>query len=175
MNIKDRAMLVAEKAHQNQTYGIYPYMYHIREIADLVESITQKFESHIWNADVLIVTAILHDVLEDSDLSYNDIKKEFGENIAELVYCITDELGRNRKERKSKTYSKIRKNCETVLIKICDRIVNIEYSKRTNSKMFKLYKSEHEIFCDELDIKNWSKCECCVEDAFKKLERVLEE
>ena len=88
----------------------------------------------------------MHDVLEDTHLSYNDIKKEFGEDIAELVYAVTDELGRNRKERKEKTYPKIKGNPKAIAVKLCDRIANVREAKSSASKMFRMYKDEHAEF-----------------------------
>ena len=102
MNNKDRAFLVAEKAHINQIYDIYPYIYHIKQVVKVAEELGYD--------ESIIIACILHDTLEDTALSYNDIKKAFGEEIAEIVYAVTDELGRNRLERKQKTYPKIRAN-----------------------------------------------------------------
>ena len=92
MNNKERALLVATKAHSGQTYDIYPYDYHFKRVAEIAT---------IYGYDeAIIVSCLLHDVLEDTELSYNDIKTAFGEEVAEIVYSVTDELGRNRKERK---------------------------------------------------------------------------
>jgi (p)ppGpp synthase/HD superfamily hydrolase len=88
----------------------------------------------------------LHDILEDTPLSYNDVKKEFGEKVADIVYDVTDELGKNRKERKERTYPKIRANHDAILVKICDRIANANNSKKLNKRMFEMYKKEHRDF-----------------------------
>lgn len=135
MNTKERALLVAEKAHSTQTYDIYPYIYHIKQVV--------KIATELGYDEDIIVASTLHDVLEDSDLSYNDIKDSFGVNVAEIVYCVTDELGRNRKERKEKTYPKIKGNWKATVVKICDRIANMEHSKKYNPKMFKMYQKEY--------------------------------
>jgi (p)ppGpp synthase/HD superfamily hydrolase len=143
MNDLDKALMIAEKAHNNQSYdGIYPYMYHIKEVV----RIAQELE---FNVDIQIACA-LHDVLEDSDLTYNDIKKVFNTEIAEIVYAVTDELGRNRKERKEKTYPKIKANWKAIAVKLCDRIVNIEHSISTNSRFKDLYIKEYVDFKEHL-------------------------
>ena len=49
----------------------------------------------------------LHDTIEDTDTSYRDLFDRFGEEVAELVYAVTSELGRNRAERNRKTCAKI--------------------------------------------------------------------
>lgn len=138
MNTKERAMLVAEKAHAGQSYDIYPYIYHVKQVAEIAEKLGYD--------ESVVVASILHDTLEDGNLSYNDILKSFGEEIAEIVYAVTDELGRNRKERKLKTYPKIKNNWKAVAVKLCDRIANIKQSKEYNPKMLKCYSDEHNDF-----------------------------
>ena len=150
MDLLKKALLVAEKAHQNQSYGIFPYMYHILDVISVLEEIyAKKYISRIIKTEI-IVSCALHDALEDSDLSYNDIKKVFGENIAEIVYAVTDELGRNRKERKEKTYPKIKANYKAVIVKVCDRISNMRNAKETNKKMFDMYVKENNDFYHNL-------------------------
>ena len=138
MNTKERAILVAEKVHAGQSYDIYPYIYHIKEVVEIAEKLGYD--------ESIVVACFLHDALEDGNLSYNDIKKSFGEEIAEIVYAVTDELGRNRKERKLKTYPKIKNNWKAAAVKICDRIANIKQSKEFNPKMLKCYQEEHDDF-----------------------------
>lgn len=135
----ERALLVAERAHSNQTYGIYPYMYHIKQVVGIAE--TYGFSEDI------IVACALHDVLEDSDISHNDIKKHFGSVVADIVYRVTDELGKDRKSRKEKTYAKIKGSRNASLVKACDRLANVLYSKEYNKSMFEMYKNEHDRFC----------------------------
>ncbi len=146
MTNKERALLVADKAHANQTYDIYPYGYHIRQVVKIAEELGYD--------ESIIVASALHDTLEDTELSYNDLKKAFGEEVAEIVYCVTDELGRNRKERKAKTYPKIQGNWKATIVKICDRIANMQQSKDYNQKLFDMYKKEHEDFCRSLMCKD---------------------
>ena len=143
MNNKERALLVADRVHSGQTYDIYPYGYHIRQVVKLAEEMGYD--------ESIVVAAALHDSLEDTDLSYNDIKKAFGEEVAEIVYCVTDELGRDRKERKSKTYPKIRSNWKACVVKICDRIANVTQAKLYNPRLFKMYQDEHAEFQKQLD------------------------
>ena len=68
----------------------------------------------------------------------NKIKDYFGEDVAEMVFAVTDELGRNRKERKVKTYPKIAANPEAIILKLADRIANIEHGGKID-----MYKKEH--------------------------------
>ena len=159
----ERALLVAEKAHANQSYDIYPYFYHIKQVV--------KIATELGFDESIIVASALHDTLEDTDLSYNDIKKAFGLEVAEIVYCVTDELGRNRKERKEKTYPKIKSNWKAVVVKICDRIANVNQSKLYNKTLFEMYKKEHQDFTKNLksDINE----DYAIEKAWQKLYLII--
>lgn len=142
MNNRERALNVADRVHKGQTYDIYSYGYHIRQVLSIADELGYD--------ESITLACILHDTLEDTDLSYNDIKKAFGEEVAEIVYCVTDELGRNRTERKMNTYPKIKANWKATAVKICDRIANMRQSKEYNEKLFKMYQKEHVDFCKNL-------------------------
>jgi len=142
MNLKEKALLIAERAHANQTYDIYPYIYHPKTVANIAEELGYD--------EAIVVACILHDVIEDGAVSYNDIKGIFGEEIAEIVFAVTDELGRNRKERKTKTYPKIVALWKATVVKICDRIANVSHSKEYTPKLMKMYVREHDDFCANL-------------------------
>ena len=118
--VKEAAYL-AISLHGTQTYDKHPYYYHLEQVVDVLK----EFE---FTEDKYIISGYLHDVMEDTAISYNDIKNQFGEDIAEIVYAVTDELGRNRKERKAKTYPKIRANPDAIIIKLADRIANVRNS-----------------------------------------------
>lgn len=146
MTNKEKALLVAQRVHANQLYDIFPYMYHILKTVDIAEELGYE--------EPIITACVLHDSLEDTDLSYQDIKKYFGEEIAEIVFAVTDELARNRKERKEKTLSKVKENWKAVAVKICDRIANVSHSKEYNENKFQMYKKEHTEFYNYIHNEN---------------------
>jgi guanosine-3',5'-bis(diphosphate) 3'-pyrophosphohydrolase len=157
----EEVKMFAIRFHGLQDYDGFPYHKHLIDVESLVLRFSNDFDLHI--------AAWLHDILEDCPVSYNDIKSKFGERVAEIVYAVTDELGRNRKERKEKTYPKIKSNNDAVLIKICDRIANIENCILTNNSMLKAYKKEHENFVMSL------KSDGVWDDAWNYLENVISE
>lgn len=134
----EMALMVAEKEHGNQSYDIFGYMYHIRLVVKIAQMLGYD--------ETIQVSCALHDVMEDGSLSYNDIKRYFGEEVAEIVFAVTDEMGRNRKEKKTKTYEKIRANWKAVAVKLCDRIGNMVHSAKYNPNMISMYKKEHDNF-----------------------------
>lgn len=82
----DRAIVFAVKAHHNtERRGKgFPYIVHPMEAVEIVASITADQE--------LLAAAALHDTLEDTDITVEDIRAEFGEHIAELVHSESDQL-----------------------------------------------------------------------------------
>jgi guanosine-3',5'-bis(diphosphate) 3'-pyrophosphohydrolase len=133
------ARLVAIKAHGNQDYdGIFPYEKHLEDVIDVLK----RF--HVTDPKYLCA-AYLHDVLEDGAVSYTKIKRYFGEDVAEMVYCVTDEMGRNRKEKKKKTLPKTGENPDAVIIKLADRIANIEMGGKID-----MYAKEYDEFRSHL-------------------------
>ena len=113
------AKLVAVKAHGNQTYGeFFPYEIHLDDVVAVL--IRFGFSGKY------IIAGYLHDAIEDTALSYNKIKNFHGYEVAEMVYCVTDEQGRNRSEKKLKTLPKTASNPDAIILKLADRIANIE-------------------------------------------------
>ena len=172
----------ASKHHKGQWYGSKPYMYHLKKVSDVALDFGYTDES-------ILMGCLLHDIIEDTEVTYKDIKEKFGEEVAEIVYCVTDELGRSRKERKSKTYKKIRNNPKSIVVKLCDRISNITESMGNdnyNLKLMKMYLDEHNEFVngisndDSLDLTTrcWIKYYSVIEDLeneFKKLDNIIKD
>lgn len=133
----------ALKAHKGQSYGAREYSFHL----EAVVSIAKEFD---LNEDI-IAACWLHDTIEDCNVSFQDIKNICGEKVAEIVYCVTDELGRNRSERKAKTYPKIKNNNDALCVKLCDRIANLQQSILDNNEsLLSMYLEEHNDFKQQL-------------------------
>lgn len=156
---KARAIkLVMERHNPTQTYDEFPYIVHCLQVLDVL------VEFGYSNDEALCLAGILHDILEDTATSFKDIQKlfvgaydeayndmlsitKFGADVAELVYCVTDELGRNRKERHINTYPKTSSNPRAVYLKLADRIANTRWAKNSSFRsMFGMYRDEYEDF-----------------------------
>ncbi len=82
----DRAIVFAVRAHagtERRCKG-FPYIVHPLEAVGIVATMTSDQE--------LLAAAALHDVVEDTDITLEQIRDEFGERIAALVAAETDEL-----------------------------------------------------------------------------------
>jgi (p)ppGpp synthase/HD superfamily hydrolase len=153
MNIVLQAEIYAKKCHRdtNHQYDGKPYEVHLahvvsigRRFIDLVPVIDEK--RYTWG-DICIAACWAHDVIEDTRQTYNDVKKELGYLVADIVYALTNEKGKTRKERADERYYKgIHKTAYAPFVKICDRIANIEYSINKNPTMAWMYYLEQEEF-----------------------------
>lgn len=117
-----RALAFATKAHEGQTrkYTDEPYINHPMEVAEIL--LPYGFGPHV------IAAALLHDVIEDCGVTYEQILDEFGWEVADLVLEVTDvsqpEDG-NRKARKAKDREHLaRAGYEGQSIKLADIISN---------------------------------------------------
>jgi (p)ppGpp synthase/HD superfamily hydrolase len=94
--------------------------------------------------DACLLATFGHDLIEDCRVSYNDVKQHLGQEAADIVYAVTNEKGKSRKERAGERYYLgIRNTPGAVFVKLCDRIANVQYSKMTKSRMFEMYKKEN--------------------------------
>ena len=82
----DKAIIFAVHAHHNtERRGKgFPYIVHPMEAIEIVATITPDQE--------LLAAAALHDTIEDTDVTVNNIRREFGDRIAELVHAESDQL-----------------------------------------------------------------------------------
>lgn len=148
MNYKDQlynARKFAIEKHNGQLYGIYPYEIHLGNVV----SVLMRFSilpTNQENTDILI-SAWLHDILEDTTVSIEDLEKRFGKKITEIVYSLTDGDGKNREERKDNMYNKLIHNQISIVVKLADRIANVEFCLiQNNKKLYDMYQKEQPKF-----------------------------
>ena len=82
----DRAIIFAVKAHagtERRGKG-YPYIVHPMEAVEIVSTMTKDQE--------LLAAAALHDTVEDTDVTVEQIREEFGDRVAQLVASESDEM-----------------------------------------------------------------------------------
>jgi len=149
LTLVDEARYLAISLHGLQKYDEHPYYYHLEEVVEVLKD-------HGFTEDKYICAGYLHDAFEDTAISYNDLMKIFGKEIADIVYDVTDELGKNRKERKEKTYPKIRANKDAIIVKLADRIANVTNAKKTGNPIFEMYQKEYTEFRSALDTNDYT-------------------
>lgn len=173
-NLVNEARQFAIDAHQhvNQTYNGLPYDFHLKMAARVAERYVEGYSAEGSEFRNNLRAAVwLHDTLEDCHhLSYNDLNKRFGKDIAELVFAVTDKKGRNRKERKD--FQSIRDIKGATFVKLCDRIANVEAGIILGGTMTEKYRQEQSELNFELYPKNSDEV---LERMFYDLEHLLQE
>lgn len=140
---------------RNYKYGEYPYSKHLEMVYTIAKKFIYLLNNDEYSQNVL-AACWLHDTIEDCGITYNDIKNNFNEEIAEIVISVTNDIrGRNRKSRIEPSYPAIRSNICANFVKICDRIANMEFSKEQGSSMFKKYQKELKEFRKNIEVKEY--------------------
>lgn len=133
-----KAMVFAVNAHNGQFRdGGEPYIKHPAQVAALIAQVT--------NDDEVIAAAWLHDVIEDTPVSYEVLVEKFGKRIADLVMEVTHETHQNG------NYFPRLKTKEGIMLKFADRLSNIsdmsswqEKRQQHYLKKSKFWKSEEQ-------------------------------
>lgn len=146
MNLADKARDYAIKMHTdtNCKYGDKPYSFHLEMVVEAGDLFVDMLP--VEERDKVRAALWAHDVIEDTRQTYNDVCAILGSDVADIVYAVTNEMGKNRKERAEKTYPKIQGNKWAVFVKCCDRYANTLYSKRSGHSMFNKYRKEYTDF-----------------------------
>ncbi len=121
----------AKKAHSGQTYknGV-PYWLHLNRVAKLIDVfIKDTGEGTEEDNKILLDGAILHDTLEDTDVSEEDIKNLFGERVLSIVMEMTDQEP-NKAESPNYIIQILNSSDEARLVKLADLIDNMTTATR---------------------------------------------
>ena len=140
----DRAKHFAIQAHGDQKYGSNPYAYHLQKVVDVLD----RFG---FTDPRFIAAAWLHDTLEDTAITIEELTESFGREVSALVDALTDGAGSDRATRKARTYQLIPKILGAEVVKVSDRIANVEESLITQGSHLKRYQAEHDTFSTRLN------------------------
>lgn len=134
---------ISRHRERNHYYGNFEYSYHLQQVADIAQSVLPK-EHEYYTA--LIAACWAHDVIEDCHVTYNDLQKILGAHVADIVYAVSNEKGKTRKERAMRTYPGIAEMEDAIFVKLCDRIANTRHSFETGSSKINTYTQEYPYF-----------------------------
>lgn len=118
------ALVYAAKKHRKQTRsGGEPYITHPARVAQYIK---QYKQSH--NLDALIKAAYLHDTIEDTNTTHDDLKKMFGGLVASLVKELTSDKQEIEKMGKAAylTQKMLKMSSWALVIKLADRLDNVQ-------------------------------------------------
>ena len=103
-----------------------PYIVHPLEVATIAAEYTTS------NQGTIVCAALLHDVIEDTDATYEEIAEEFGQRVADVVLEVTDDPNLTKKEQREYLFAHAHeKSREARIVKIADGISNVS---STNDK-----------------------------------------
>ena len=110
-----KAISLAEKVHQGQVdKGGHPYIGHPKRVMEKCKTIEEK------------IVAILHDVVEDTEYTADDLRKEgFSEEIITALFCLTHQEGEGYMEY----IERICENSLAVRVKYADLQDNMDLSR----------------------------------------------
>ena len=146
MTNEERAleMAVGFYSRYPRDYNGGPYTTHLHD----VHGILRLYLSSAY--EDLFVAAYLHDMVEDAPETEKDevfrlILFNFGDKVSGLVWAVTG-VGHNRKTRNESAYAKIYLSPEAALLKLADRIANVEACKKSGDSRLAMYRKEHARF-----------------------------
>ena len=137
-----KAYSFALEAHQNQKRdeGV-PYIIHPVAVAKILTEL--KLDS------ATITTGLLHDTIEDTKVTYESVKKEFGEEVANLVDGVTKISAlenRASDDSKAENFRKLilatSKDIRVLLVKLADRLHNMRTIQFVKEKEKKIRKAK---------------------------------
>jgi len=118
-----KAVAFAADKHKNQRRkdaDASPYINHPIALADVLAN-----EGGVSDLDVLIA-AILHDTIEDTETTEAELKHIFGDKIASIVLEVSDDKDLPKAERKAKQIEHAaHSSAEAKLVKLADKICNL--------------------------------------------------
>lgn len=143
--IGSAAQSFALTRHGAQDHGCLKIGDHL---ADVAKNVAKHYDPHvnILEPEDVISAAWLHDIIEDTPTTLEELEDKFGYQTADVVNLLTDKKGRNRLERHLRTYHAIRTDPDATLIKLCDRRHNQDRSLKHGEHWMVMYEREYNYF-----------------------------
>ncbi len=171
-----RAKEFAVQAHTRivhlRKYTSAPYAVHLENVAALVSSATDEPET--------LAAAWLHDVVEDTPVTLDDLEREFGRPVAALVESVTDvsrPADGNRAVRKRKDREHLAKASSAAkTIKLADLIDNCRDICRNDQKFAQVYLAEMNDLLKVLrdgNVQLYDAAVAVYEECYRSLQKVI--
>jgi (p)ppGpp synthase/HD superfamily hydrolase len=127
--IYQKSIKFAAKKHADINQSIpgtnLPYVVHLCNVA--MEVMIASYNSTGFNLEFAIPVALLHDSLEDTETTFNEISSEFGNDVAMAVSALTKNNDLPKDKKMEDSLERIKKLSKEVWsVKIADRITNLQ-------------------------------------------------
>lgn len=139
-----RAIQIADLHHAEQKWGIFPYIIHL-------DRVVQTLIQHGFTTPKYIAAGWLHDVLEDTDLTEDDLLKEFPTEVVDIVVAVSDPPGLTRRHAKPLVNHQIQQHYyppAAIPVKVANRLVNVSgaIQIKRDDDLLQMYAKEHQDF-----------------------------
>ena len=140
----------ATQKHKPQTrkFNGEPYITHPLRVAEIVKKFTTDL--------TLISVAILHDTLEDTNTTYEEIKDKFGIKVANMVYTLTNDKDQLKILGKGEYLLQKINNMKSaeLLVKLADRLDNVSDLSLDNENWSRQYATQTDYILSNLNNPN---------------------
>ncbi len=133
MELVKSAELLAKKKHSGMMRkdGITSHSKHLEDVVNRLKSLGVIDEE-------LLVTGWLHDTIEDTDVTFDNLYEQFGSRVAVLVSTLSKDMSLPRKKREQAYVKQLREaSTDAKLIKLCDISANLGAMKNWDASKSK--------------------------------------
>lgn len=157
MSIQDiyqKTIKFAAQKHTDQNQTIpgtdLPYVVHLSNVA--MEILLASGKTENFDGELAVQIALLHDVLEDTPTTYEELENMFSKPVAEGILALTKNSNLEKDQRMIDSLNRIKKLSKEVwAVKLADRITNLQPPPvHWSEEKIKKYKVEAEIILKEL-------------------------
>jgi len=121
MDLKDKALAIAIRAHTGQTRKTddTPYIEHPKAVAEILESYDFP--------ETVVAAALVHDVLEDTEVGEEELRRELGDEVVDIVTAVSEDKSLEWEDRKERYIKSVAESSDaTKAVSIADKIHNAQ-------------------------------------------------
>ncbi len=133
MELVKSAELLAKKKHSGmmRNDGVTPYSKHLEDVTNRLKSLGVIDEE-------LLCAGWLHDIIEDTDMTFDNLYEQFGSRVAVLVSSLSKDMSLPKKQRELLYVKQLKEaSFDAKLIKLCDISANLSDLKNWNTSKSK--------------------------------------
>jgi len=102
------------------------YLLHLSNVA--MEILIASFNTNSFDRNFAVQVTLLHDVLEDTDATFNQLESNFGQSIAEAVSALSKNSNLPKEQQMQDSLDRVKKlQSEVWAVKLADRITNLQH------------------------------------------------
>lgn len=146
-------ILFAAQAHKNQKM-IEPEVTYLAHLIGVASNVLEAYHNgeEKFDLNYALKVAILHDVIEDTNVCYENIEKRYGKRIADGVLALTKNEEISKEKRIQEALTRIKKcEKEVAIVKLADRTFNMRTTPLIwDNNQCQMYANDAQKIIDEL-------------------------